>query len=173
MPPIVAAVTGSVLVNDTLTVSPALARVVVVLFDDSGPITTEGAVVSMVKGKAVEASPVLPATSVAVAVMLREPSVNAVVGVKLQAPSAAATVVPKRFVPSLSVTVEPASAVPLKVGKVSLLRPVAGIVPVTAPTLSEAPKEEGARGAVVSMVTDWLATELTLPAASVAVTLSV
>ena len=59
-----------------------------------------GAAVSTVMLTAAEEEDVLPAASVAVAVMECWPSLNAVLGVKLQLPEPSAVVVPKELLPS-------------------------------------------------------------------------
>src|SRR5258708_11142342 len=81
-----------------------------------------GAVVSTVTLKAVEATPVLPAASVAVAVRLWTPSASAAV-VKLQAPVEFAAALPKRVAPSNTLIVLLASAVPLSIKVLSLVTP--------------------------------------------------
>ena len=77
----------------------------------------------MVTGRTVEAGPILPATSVAVAVMLCTPLASIAVLLMDQLPLAEATPVPITVVPSYSVTVEPASAVPSISGMVTLVMP--------------------------------------------------
>ena len=59
-----------------------------------------GAAVSTVTLTALDALEVLPAASVAVAVMEWLPSERALLGVKLQLPEPSAVVVPKELVPS-------------------------------------------------------------------------
>src|SRR5690349_19436184 len=82
-----------------------------------------GITVSIVTGRTVEAGPILPATSVAVAVMFCTPLGNTVVLLMDQLPLAEAMAVPITVVPSYSVTVEPASAVPSISGIVTLVMP--------------------------------------------------
>ncbi len=85
------------------------------------------------------------------------PSPSGAVGVKLKLPLASATTVPSTVPPLLIVTVEPTSAVPVRVGVVSLVGP-------------PGPVRTGALGAPLSIVRVMpAATGLTLPATSVAV----
>src|ERR1035437_8921565 len=123
-----------------------------------------GAVVSMVTLSAEDATPVLPAASLAVAVRLWAPLLSAAV-TKLQAPLAFAVAVPSLVLPSNTLTVLLASAVPLSVSTVALVMPSP-----TTPLSGENEVMVGATGAVVSMVT-LKAEDATpvLPAASVAV----
>lgn len=79
-----------------------------------------GAVLSMVNARVVDAVPVLPVASVAVAVMLCAPALIALVGVQVQLPLASAVAVQTVVVPSFTTTLLPASALPEKVGVVSL-----------------------------------------------------
>ena len=81
----------------------------------SGADGAAGAMVSMVTGKAAEAALTLPATSVALAVMLWVPFARVDV-VANQSPFTVVMPVPTWVVPSNRVTVLPASAVPVKVG---------------------------------------------------------
>ena len=103
---------------------------------------------STVIPRASDATLVLPATSVAVTVMLCAPSLNAP-GVKLQSPAPSAVVVPR--LPSTSEktsTVLLASAVPLSVGVVSFVMSSLAEIPVSDPAVrSGAP---GLAGAPVS-----------------------
>ena len=113
-------------------------------------IPNVGAVVSMVTGKPADAALTLPAVSVALAVTVRVPCDRGLVVID-QAPPVAMPV-PSTVVPSVSynLTVEPASAVPVKVGVVSL---VMLSVPDTPVSLAEAKSGPlGAAGAVLSMV---------------------
>ena len=135
----------------------------------SGALGASGVDVSMVTARAVEAIPVLPAASVAVAVRSCVPSASvlAVMAQTVVVPSAVA--VPT--VPSIeedSVTVLPASAVPETVGVVSLVRLSSSAVPES--LAADRSGALGASGAVVSTVTA-SAAEATpvLPAVSVAV----
>ena len=78
-----------------------------------------------------------------------------------------ATPVPITVVPSSKVTVLPASAVPVKVGVVTLV--MLSVLDVPLSDAATRSGRVGAAGAVVSMVTDKAAdAALTLPAASVA-----
>ena len=78
-----------------------------------------GATVSMVTDSALDAALTLPATSVALAVMLWTPFAR-VEAAMVHVPPVA-TPVPITVVPSNKVTVLPASAVPVKVGVVTLV----------------------------------------------------
>ena len=119
----------------------------------------------MVTDSALDAALTLPATSVALAVMLWVPFAR-VEAVMVHVP-AVATPVPTAVVPSNRVTVLPVSAVPVKVGVVTLV-----MLSVLDTPLSDAATRsgaDGAAGATVSMVTDKAAdAALTLPATSVA-----
>ena len=112
---------------------------------------------------------VLLAASVAVAWMLWVPSAS-VLAVMDQRPLASAVPVPTTVVPSYSVTVLPASAVPLKVGVVSLVLPPLATLPITGAVLSLALVMVGIPGARVSTVklSDAL-WPLSLPAVSLSV----
>jgi hypothetical protein len=118
-----------------------------------------GAAVSTVMLTALEALEVLPAASLALAVIECVPSLRAALGVKLQSPELLAVAVPNELAPSKTVTVLLASAVPLMVGLLLLvLLPLVGLLML------------GALGAAVStmMLTALEAVEVLL-AASVAV----
>src|SRR5215472_18508508 len=134
----------------------------------SGVVGAAGAVVSMVSDKAPEATLTFPATSVAVALMLRTPWLRVEL-VMLQLPLPSAVALPIWVAPSNSFTRLPASAVPVKVGVVTLV-----MLSVLAAPESDAAIRSGvvgAAGAVVSTVKISAALGwLTLPAASVAVT---
>src|SRR5437588_124636 len=80
----------------------------------SGVEGAVGAPVSIVTLRALEAVPVLPARSVALAVMLCGPSVRVTVLVMVQLPVPLAAPVPTGLPSLKSVTVLPASAVPVK-----------------------------------------------------------
>ena len=124
--------------------SEALAR--------SGAPGAEGAVVSIVTARAVDATPVLPAASVTLALSVCAPSVSALV-VMLQLPEPSAVVVPSRVVPSVSysLTVAPASAPPpVTVGVVTLVMLSVLLLPESEPAVMSKP--DGAVGAVVSRV---------------------
>ena len=128
-------------------------------------VGASGAVVSIVIEIAADFEEILPAESVAVALILYWPSEMAEEGVKEKAPLVLAVVVPKTVVPKLEesikrVTLELGSAEPVIVGVGLLVRGEA------------VASEEGASGAVVSMVKDIAADfEEILPAESVAVAL--
>ena len=124
--------------------SDALAR--------SGALGAEGAVVSIVTVRAVDAAPVLPAASVTLALSVCAPSVSAL-DVMLQLPEPSAVVVPSSVVPSVSysLTVAPASAPPpVTVGVVSLVMLSVSLMPESEPTVMSKP--DGAVGTVVSKV---------------------
>src|SRR3954453_4029493 len=125
-----------------------------------------GAVVSIMTESPPEAVPVLPAASVALAVIVWLPEASVDVAM-LQLPLPWAVPLPTLVAPSNSVTVLLASAVPVKVGVATLVR-----LSVLDEPESEAVARsgaEGAVGAVVSIVTDRpVEAVLVLPAASVA-----
>src|SRR5205085_1243572 len=113
-----------------------------------------------------EAALVLPAASVALAVIVWLPEASVEV-VMLQLPLPSAVRSEERRAGSDSVTVLFASAVPVTVGVVALVRLSVLDVPESDPAVSSG--VEGAVGAAVSIVTDRLAeAALVLPAASVA-----
>ena len=119
----------------------------------------------MVTDKAADAALALPAASVALAVMLCVPSASAE-AVMVHFPAVVAVPVPITVVPSNRVTVLPASAVPVKVGVVTLVS-----CPCWTRRCPRPRPDPGPTGprSVVSMVTDKAAdAALTLPAASVA-----
>ncbi len=111
-------------------------------------MASEGAVVSIVSVNPEEALLILPAVSVALAVIVCEPALRLELVID-QLPSAA-VVVPNTVVPSVSfkVTVEPLSAVPVKVGVVTLLISSVFEIPVSLLLLKSG--VEGALGAKVS-----------------------
>jgi hypothetical protein len=117
----------------------------------------EGATVSTVKERELEAGPVLPTASVALAVTAWVPCESAVLGVKLQWPEPSASAVPAKIPSKATVTVLWASAVPEITGaEVFTTTPLAGVTTT------------GAAGATVSTVKEWgPEAELVLPAASV------
>ena len=121
-----------------------------------------GAAVSMVTGRGVEATEVLPAASLAVAVMERTPSLRAEL-VMDQLP-AVAVVVPMEVTPSNSSTVESASAVPLKVGVVSLV--MSSVLEAPESLAGSRSGVDGAAGALVSTVQVKEAGEASVLAAS-------
>src|SRR4051794_3124546 len=125
-----------------------------------------GAAASMVTDSPPEAVPVLPAASVALAVIVWLPEASVDVAM-LQLPLPSAVPLPTWLAPSYSVTGLAASAGPVKVGVATLVR-----LSVPDEPESEAAAKsgvEGAFGAVVSMVTERpLEAVPVLPAASVA-----
>ena len=134
----------------------------------SGADGVAGALLSTVMLNADDADDTLPALSVAVAVMLCEPSANAE-AVMLQLPLPSAVTLPTVPATELaSVTVLPASAVPVKVGVVSLV-----ILSVSDSPVSDPAARSGADGAAGLPVSIEIARPAdaaeTLPAASVAV----
>src|SRR6186997_72077 len=86
----------------------------------SGIDGAAGAEVSIVTDSADEATLVLPAASVALAVMLWLPWINVELVID-QLPEPSAVALPIWVAPSNSVTVVPACAVPVKVGVVTLV----------------------------------------------------
>src|SRR5437588_500300 len=130
----------------------------------SGVVGAVGAAVSMVTLRAADVV-LLPAASVALAVMLCVPSLNVLL-VMLQLPLPSAVVVPSTVLPSSNTTALLASAVPEKVGVVTLL-----MLSVLELPLSLAAIRSGTEtaGPVVSMVMLSPAeADETLPATSVA-----
>ena len=133
----------------------------------SGALGAAGLVVSMVTARPVDAAPVLPAASVAVAVSVLVPAVSVPV-VNDQSPDPSAVAVPTA--PSTSevtAIVLPASAVPETVSAVLLVMSSSEALPVSlAASRSGVP---GAAGLVVSMVTARaVEAALVLPATSIA-----
>src|SRR5690348_11278469 len=127
-----------------------------------------GATVSTVALRAAEAAPVLPATSVAVAVRLWAPLASAAV-VYVQAPVLLAVALPSSGTPSKTLTVLLASAVPVSVRVLSLV-----MLSPTTPLSVENEAMLGATGATVSTVTLSAAEAApVLPATSVAVSAGV
>src|SRR5690348_5890234 len=123
-----------------------------------------GATVSTVALRAAEAAPVLPATSVAVAVRLWAPLASAAV-VYVQAPVLLAVALPSSGTPSKTLTVLLASAVPVSVRVLSLV-----MLSPTTPLSVENEVMLGAIGATVSTVTQiGRAAGTVWPATSVAV----
>ena len=131
-----------------------------------------GALVSMVMVNAAELGEVLPAASVATAVIAAVPSRNAADSgtVKLQVPELLVVVEPREAPPEKSSTVLPASAVPVKVGVVSLVRLSELELPLSEVAIRSG--VEGAAGAVSSrsLMARATACSLLLRAASVATT---
>ena len=116
----------------------------------SGVLDAAGALVSMVMDSALDATPTLPAWSVAFAVIVCVPSPR-VAEVIDQTPAALALPEPTAVAPSNNATVEFASAVPVNAGDVTLV-----MLSVFEPPLSDAVARSGfpgAAGAVVSIVT--------------------
>src|SRR5690554_2623810 len=117
----------------------------------SSGVGASGATMSMVSVKLSLSSETLPAASVAVAVKAKVSSLSAGTS-KLQLPAASAVVVPIS-VPSWSkVTVLPASAVPSRVGVLSLELSPSASAPLGS-TSSTAPVMTGVSGAVLFTVT--------------------
>ena len=131
-----------------------------------------GAVVSTVRVRAAELGEVLPAASVATAVIAAVPFKSAADSgtVKDQLPEPSAVVLPREFPSAKSSTVLPASAVPVKVGAVSLVRLSVSELPESDAAIRSG--VEGAAGAVSSrsLMGRETACSLLLPAASVATT---
>ena len=130
----------------------------------SGAPGAAGAVVSMVTLRAADVV-LLPAASVALALMLCVPSLSVLL-VMLQLPLPSAVVVPSTVLPSSNTTALLASAVPEKVGVVTLV-----LLSVLELPLSLAARRSGTEtaGPVVSMVMLSAAeADETLPATSVA-----
>ena len=128
----------------------------------SGAPGAAGAVVSMMTLRAAEVV-LLPAASVALAVMLCVPSLNALL-VMLQLPLPSAVVVPSTVLPSSNTTVLLASVVPEKVGVVTLVMLSVLELPLSvAAVMSGA---EGDAGAEVSIVMLRAAELAALPAVS-------
>jgi hypothetical protein len=116
----------------------------------SGVPGAAGAVVSMVTGSTLDATPTLPAWSVAFAVIVCVPSPRTPEVID-QRPAALAMPEPTAVAPSNNATFEFASAVPVNIGVVTLV-----VLSVAEPPLSEAVARSGlpgAAGAVVSIVT--------------------
>src|ERR1035437_5079303 len=149
------------LLPDTITVSLESVRATLVLLAETVPLLIVG---STVTAKADEATPVLPAVSVSVAVKLWV-AFDRVPVVKLQAPLPFTVAVPSLVVPSNTATVLLASAAPVSVSVLTLV-----MWSPTTPLSGENDVMAGALGGTVSTVTA-KADEATpvLPAASVAV----
>src|SRR5512133_104733 len=132
--------------------------------DTSLVIASVGAVVSTLTTSALEAVPVLPAASVAVAVIECAPVPSVELTIDQFPP--VATAVPSTVVPSYSVTVAPASAVPVNVGVVTLVR--LSVLDVPASLAAARSGVLGAVGASVSNVSEGVVpAPPLLPAASV------
>ena len=133
-----------------------------------------GGVVSMVRLRACELMDLFPAELLVVAVMAMVPSDSAAPSgtVMLHLPSESLVVIPRKLPSAKSSTVPPTSAVPVKVGVVSLVRLSDSELPVSEAELSSG--LEGASGAVTSRLLMENTTDLTdeLPAASVATTVN-
>ena len=106
-----------------------------------------GAVVSTVIDKAEDDEEVLPAASVEVVVNEYEPSLRAD-DVMEKLPLLSAVVEPKRTEPLNSFTVLPASAVPVKVGVVSVV--ILSVLELPVSELAERSGVDGAEGAIES-----------------------
>ena len=125
-----------------------------------------GAVVSTVIVTASDRSLALPAASVALAETLCSPSAR-IVAVTLQSPDASAVTVPRKSSPENSSIVAPASAIPVKVGVLSLVS--WPLLNLSVSELAASAKLSGAAGAAVSTVIVTASDRsLTLPATSVA-----
>ena len=139
------------------------------------PDVKVGAVASMVMLKAADLGEVLPASSVAVAVIAKLPSVSVAVAgtVKLQVPELLVVVEPREVEPAKSSTELPAFAVPVKLGVESLVRLSELELPLSEAALRSG--VEGAGGAVSSrsvMARDTDCSDV-FPASSVAITVKV
>lgn len=144
---------------------PAIVGVLSLVVLLAGGVVTigdAGAVVSTTNESGKLAGPLLPAASVAMAVILCAPGVKALLGEQLQLPLASAVAVQSVVAPSLTVTVPFGSAVPLMSGVVSLV-----LLPDNGALMT------GALGAVLSMAKVRVLGVLVLPAGSVAVALRV
>ncbi|MNQ78554.1 hypothetical protein D3C85_934690 [compost metagenome] len=119
-----------------------------------------GASVSTVKPKASDTTLVLPALSIAVAVMLCGPLLRFVSGTKVHSPAALACTRPISVAPSRMITVLSASAVPLNQGLKSSVVPPWTRSPWMLPTSSTTLAMVGLAGGVVST------TKFQLPLAS-------
>ena len=117
----------------------------------SGLEGAPGADASIVTDNAEDAMLVLPAVSVAFAVMTCAPFDRTDVAM-LQLPLPSANPVPTRVVPLYSRTVAPASAVPVKVGVVTLVMLSVLDIPLSDAAIRSG--ADGATGACVSIVTD-------------------
>src|SRR6202171_5055537 len=134
--------------------------------DTSLVIETVGAVISIPTARPEDDGPTLPAASVAVAEIVWLPSLSPVLVIDQGPPLA--TALPSTVAPSVSysVTVDPDSAVPLKVGVVTLVRLSVDDVPPSEPT--DRSGVDGAFGARVSKCRLGVVPALpSLPAASV------
>ena len=128
-----------------------------------------GGVLSICTVRPADMAPVLPAASVAWAVMRWLPSFSLLLAMR-QVPSTA-TALPSTVPPSYRVTVAPASAVPVKTGMVSAVMLSLSEMPLSELALRSG--TDGAAGAVVSIVTfSGSEAALVLPAVSVALTVS-
>src|SRR5205823_2990041 len=128
----------------------------------SGVDGAAGAAVSMVTLRAADVV-LLPAASVALAVMLCVPSLNVLL-VMLQFPLPSAVVVPSTVLPSSNTTGLLASVVPVKVGVVSLVMLSVLELPLSLAAVRSG--VAGAAGPVVSMVMLRAAELATFPATS-------
>ena len=129
-------------------------------------VTTVGDVLSIVPDRAAEFAPVLPAVSVAFALISKAPSPK-VLSVILQSPEPSAVSVPRETVPLNSSTREPISAVPLIWSEAELV--TLSIFEVPESKSGSRSGCDGASGAVLSIVPDRAAEFApVLPAVSVA-----
>jgi hypothetical protein len=150
---------------DTVTVAPTSPLPTSVVALPPVKASAPGASVSIVTASAVQIALMLPEVSTAWATILRTPSASGA-ATMLQVPVTVAVPLPIADVPSNSVTALPASAVPVKVGVVTLVR-----LSVLDTPLSDATSRFGRAGvAIVVSMTSASAAEatLTLPAVSVA-----
>ena len=122
--------------------------------------------VSMLMFSAAEALETLPAVSVDVTVMAWLPLPKEA-ALKLQLPPVAMAV-PSTVAPSYRVTVLPLSAVPVKVGELTLVMPSLPEAPLSLPGASVG--APGVAGAAVSSTYAWLVATPSLPAVSATLT---
>ena len=148
-----------------LVIMPVIGLASSVMVGGSGFV---GGRLSTVSVKPADGIPVLPATSVAVAVNLCGPSVSNV-GVKVQVPFGCTVAVPRRTSLSKTVIVAPGSPVPDSLGLSLLVLPPLASSFVSLPISPSAEVITGAAGGVVSIVSVKLPALLALPALSVAI----
>ncbi|MNV37483.1 hypothetical protein D3C71_1290050 [compost metagenome] len=123
-------------VGDGSSVTPPLTNAPCLAPTSSAAASMLGAVggtVSTVKPKTEVGVPVLPARSVAVAVMACAPWPRSAVGVKVHEPSALTTVSPSSVAPSYTLMVLPALPVPWISGRVSSVVPLSTMLPLRLP----------------------------------------
>ena len=131
-----------------------------------------GTTLSTVKSIAGDAVLTLPAASTTVVLRLCAPS-SSVGEVKLHWPLLPTEALPMMVVPSRIITVLPASAVPVRNGVLSLVKPPLVIATGDVPSSLLATTFSAAAGGVASITTPMVLGALTFPAASLAVTLKV